>query len=136
MGIDRVADLSILPAGKSEAAIKDKDMKYYELNDIWQQFNIRFSVFDPFGQANDSLWLESPTLGKIDMKRSNKTTGWLESKYGKNVETWECTIKHANDFLNNEGEFFDNGLSFEYQYCRQRGRNVTKEREPFRLFEL
>ena len=93
-------------------------------------------MFDPFGQSEDSLWLESPTLGKIDMIRSNKTNGWLESKYGKNVETWECTIKHSNDFQNNEGEFLDNGMNFEYQYCRQRGLDITKEREPFRLFEL
>ena len=131
MGIDRIADLSILPE-KS----KGKEVRHYELNDVWQQFNVRFSVFDAFGDANDSLWLESPTLGKVDMKRSSKTTGWLESKYGKNVVVWECTIKQANDFLNTEGEFHDNGLSFEYQYCRQRGNEVTKEREPMRIFEL
>ena len=88
MGIDRIADLSILPE-KS----KDRDARHYEMNDVWQQFSIRFSVFDPFGDANDSLWLESPTVGKIDMKRSSKTSGWLESKYGKNIVTWECTIK-------------------------------------------
>ena len=93
MGIDRIADLTILPTGNTQVIIKDKDVKYYEMNDVWQQFNVRFSVFDPFGAANDTLWLDSPTLGKIDMKRSNKTNGWLESKYGKNVETWECTIK-------------------------------------------
>lgn len=131
MGIDRIADLSILPE-KS----KGKEARHYELNDVWQQFNVRFSVFDAFGDANDSLWLESPTLGKVDMKRSSKTTGWLESKYGKNVVVWECTIKQSNDFLNTEGEFHDNGLSFEYQYCRQRGKEVTKEREPMRVFEL
>lgn len=70
------------------------------------------------------------------MKRSNKTNGWLESKYGKNVETWECTVKHSNDFLNKEGEFLDNGKNFQYQYCRQRGAHVTIEREPMRVFEL
>jgi hypothetical protein len=91
MGIDRIADLSLLPVSH-EHILRDSDFKVYELNDVWQQFNIRFSVFDPFGEPGDSIWLQSPTLGKIDMHRSKKTTGWLESKYGKNVETWECTI--------------------------------------------
>lgn len=27
-------------------------------------------------------------------------------------------------------------MSFQYQYCRQRGYDVVKEREPFRVFEL
>jgi hypothetical protein len=35
MGIDRIADLSILPTGTTEVIIKDKDVKYYELNDVW-----------------------------------------------------------------------------------------------------
>jgi hypothetical protein len=30
----------------------------------------------------------------------------------------------------------DNGLNFQYQYCRQRGTQVTIEREPMRAFEL
>jgi hypothetical protein len=57
MGIDRIADLTILPTGNTQVIIKDKDIKYYELNDVWQQFNIRFSVFDPFGAPGDSFWL-------------------------------------------------------------------------------
>ena len=52
--------------------LRDKNARYYELNDVWQQFNIRFSVFDPFGSPEDHIWLESPTLGKIDMRRSKK----------------------------------------------------------------
>jgi hypothetical protein len=82
---------------------------------------VRFSVFDPFAQKDDVLWMESTTLGKVAMKKSSKTNGWLESKYGKKIETWECSMTMANDFRNTEGEFQDKGLNFNYQYCRQRG---------------
>ena len=110
-GVDRIADLTLLPVDmQQQTVIRDKSVKHYTVNDVWQQFAIKFSVFDPFGAKDDQLWFESTAHGKIEMTPT-RSSEWLVSKYGKNVVTWECTLKHANDFENNEGEFIgDSGL--------------------------
>ena len=124
-GIDRIADLSLLATSSpTQATLKDRSLKYYQLNDIWQEFKIKFSVFDAFATKGDSVWFESQIHGKIEMTPT-KSKKWIESKYGKDIMVWECTIKHSNDFENTEGEFtMDGGLGFEYQYLRERADTV------------
>jgi hypothetical protein len=49
-GIDRIADLKILPYTEAE-------YREVTLNDTWEQFKIRFTVFDAFYQAGDKISL-------------------------------------------------------------------------------
>ena len=49
-GIDRIADLRILPC-------KQAEYKEVTLTDTWEQFQIRFTVFDAFHKAGDKISL-------------------------------------------------------------------------------
>jgi hypothetical protein len=81
-GIDRIADLRILPEiSKSNASYikglsNDQttyygDIKHYEINDEWETFNVKFSVFYPIEDPNEEIYLSTDRAGEklIKMER-------------------------------------------------------------------
>lgn len=59
-GINRCTDLNLLPSAiKVMNGDLDKSFKYVELNDIWDEYKIKFTVFDPFVSLYDELWIET-----------------------------------------------------------------------------
>jgi hypothetical protein len=37
----------------------DKSYKHVELHDVWDEYKIRFTVFDPFVGLYDEVWVET-----------------------------------------------------------------------------
>lgn len=100
-GIDKIADLDL--------AEPDFDQIIY-LNDVWQQYHLKFTVFSYEGDEQMLLDFKHEKDGKIQtmqMKRSSRPDKWLYSKYGMNVIPWECHINLANHENSETGEFKD-----------------------------
>lgn len=89
-GIDRIADLSVLPesdetlqGGLAESPVYMNDFqkpKIVELKDLWEMIIIRFTVFTP---ADGDLDEEVILNNKMAMKRRNRPDAWMIYKYGK-----------------------------------------------------
>jgi hypothetical protein len=54
------------------------------LNDEWEHFTFRFSVFYPIDDPNEELNLSTDRVGEklIKMEKSFKEISWLQTKYG------------------------------------------------------
>jgi hypothetical protein len=69
------------------------------LNDEWEHFTFRFSVFYPIDDVNEELYLSTDRAGDklIKMEKTPRDIKWIYSKYGQNVRPYECFIKIKND---------------------------------------
>ena len=63
---------------------------------MWQEYNIRFTLYDPLYENGDQMFLvPNPGSGlqnSIEMQRTTYPEQWLTSKYGKPNQLWECII--------------------------------------------
>ena len=52
-GMDRLADVEVLPEINSRGGIQDVQYKVVQLNDIWESFKVNFSVYTPIEDLRD-----------------------------------------------------------------------------------
>ena len=69
------------------------------MNDEWEHFTFRFSVFYPIDDVNEELYLSIDKVGDklIKMEKTPKDITWIYPKYGQNVRPYECILKIKND---------------------------------------
>jgi hypothetical protein len=69
------------------------------MNDEWEHFTFRFSVFYPIDDVNEELYLSIDKVGDklIKMEKTLKDIKWIYPKYGQNVRPYECFLKIKND---------------------------------------
>jgi hypothetical protein len=73
-------------------------IKYVELNDEWESYMIRYTVFYPLDDPEDHLTMECDRTGMqvLKMERTKEPTDWMSSKYGQKMRPWECIVKIPN----------------------------------------
>jgi hypothetical protein len=130
----RVADLDVMGGYQNSNRIN--------MEDEWESFKIRFTVFHPIIHANQSIRISGNTseLGNwatnsspIVMRQSNKLSHWMVEKYGENVRPYEAIVSFKN-------KYFLSGKSFtlQYNYSLINGNrgNEEWERDPHRILEI
>ena len=121
-GINRIADLETLP---QEVPSAPNGPKHVFIHDVWEEYKIRFTVFDPLYERGDQMLL-IPGAGSglhatYPMQRVESPEEWLLSKYGKSVPLWECEIPLQNANGDAAGQFLENqNVAFTYTYAKKR----------------
>lgn len=69
------------------------------MNDEWEHFIFKFSVFYPIDDINEEIYLSTDKAGDklIKMEKTSREINWMHSKYGQNVRPYECSLKFKND---------------------------------------
>jgi hypothetical protein len=118
-GIDRIAELGLLPemdapvrkvvslggTGSSDLFIQKMDLKHVELNDEWETFMVRFTIFYPLDQKVEEMAFTSSRTGDepIIMMPTKSPEAWKKTKYGQHMRPFECIIKLPNNISGDEG---------------------------------
>ena len=105
-------------------------LKTFVLNDEWEVFTLKLSVFQPFNQDNFDMKVEG-SRQEIDgqtMKKNLLPIDYLPEKYGTKVKPYELSIK-LKQGGENKIEYFYSLKSFEKE-------TTVTEREPFRLLDI
>ena len=129
-GINRIADLETLP---HELPSTPNAPKHVFVHDVWEEYKIRFTIFDPLYEKGDQMML-IPEAGSglsstYPMHRIESPEEWLLSKYGKPVPLWECEIPLENQNGDAEGQFLKNqNIAFMYTYAKKRKNGTVQER--------
>lgn len=143
-GLDRVADLKILPEIKSPK--EDNVIKNVELVDTWEKFKLKLSVFYPQQDQIDVISVRGscPELGgwnaikdedildsnKIKMNQPGKYEIYYQEKYGKDARPWELNMTLLNeDWKQTLIKGLDN-IKYQYQTHNQ------VERLPCRVMAI
>lgn len=75
-----------------------KKQKVAEINDEWESFYVRFTVFNPSLDNDEEMYIcgSKEELGSwenaIKMSKSLQKYDWFEKKYGEFVRPYECEI--------------------------------------------
>lgn len=117
-----------------------KKTKIAEINDEWETFYVRFTVFQPSQNDHEQMLIcgSKEELGSwehpITMTRSHQKVDWFDKKYGEFVRPYECEIK----FRNEKTDKINKAFRFDYEYRIERGlrQNLTIERDPNRFIEI
>jgi hypothetical protein len=89
----RVADMDVMSGYQNSNRIN--------MEDEWETFKVRFTVFHPIIHANQQLRIHgnTPELGNwstnsspIIMSQSNRLNHWMSEKYGENVRPYEAIV--------------------------------------------
>lgn len=162
-GVDRIAELRLLEKidqpsyARGMPQYKQGDAPFYaqskqvsgitgsqnrvELKDEWQSFLVRFSIYFPFDERNEEVFIEIDRLGTqpLKLQRAQSEYDWMGIKYGERMRPWECIVKLANDVSGDEGMFSaEHRCDINYKYLtknRQTGQ-IVQEREPNRTIVL
>lgn len=107
-GINRIADLETLPSQDTGTSLKQSGQpKLIYIHDVWETYNIRFTLFDPLYEHGDMMFMvPNPGSGlnsTIQMERTRYEEEWLTAKYGKPVQLWQCVIPLTNEHGDSEG---------------------------------
>ena len=125
-GMDRLAELRLLPEIKSEGACVDHhhthahdhhsgyNTKKVELNDEWETFKMTFQVFHPndvtmrLSGSRAELGEWEKGTGQHVCHRPNNAHKWMINQYGTHMKPFEKTVKmhHSRQTTINEGIFF------------------------------
>ena len=100
------------------------------MNDEWEVFTLKLSVFQPFNQDNFDMKLEGsrPEIDGQTMKKNLLPIDYLPEKYGCKVRPYELSLK-LKQGGENKIEYFYSLKSFEKE-------TTVSEREPFRLLDI
>ena len=110
-GIDRIADFEIEQDPTLREAAGLEKVNFFQsstfghqngknesvsLNDEWEILYLKFSIFTGENDDAKEMFLDLKMQQGDQLKKMSKIprgkTGWMKSKYGKNVVPWECTI--------------------------------------------
>ena len=109
-GIDRLADLDILPESEVKS---DNEIKRLLIENVWEKILIKFTLYSPEDSSTDeTLWLIQ-NGNKIPMTRTAREQGWLLDTYGEHVTPWECSLLISNA---DKSIFGKKNLSITYSY--------------------
>jgi len=117
-------------------------IKYVELNDEWESYMIRYTVFYPMDDSEDYLTMESDRTGMqvLKMERTKEPSDWMQSKYGQQMRPWECIVKIPNTVSGDCGQFeegsYDKNLFYSFSKKNNKRAEVVMEREPKRMIDL
>ena len=115
-GIDRIADLELLPdltkktsdfVKKQQQMLVEKvqhlenkihlvnQIKNVVINDEWETYSINFTVFQPFEDNIFDMRLEGnrEELDLKVMKKAEKVSDWMDFKYGQKIKPYDITVK-------------------------------------------
>ena len=153
-GVNRIADLDALPEVTDKVALKNmielipkefstSKIKHCQFDDRWEEYIIRFTVFDPLYQPGDEMLLvpnAMTAMQTIRMERMKVPTEWLTSKYGAPVPLWQCELPMKNAHGDSEGQYLQShNVALQYSYVKKgkggRSREVV-ERQPERALLL
>lgn len=169
-GVNRIADLDALPEVKDFKDIemanstpnmaknnlnlnqqklmlpdeyKNKQVKHCQFKDLWEQYVVRFSIFDPLYQKGDEMYLQPSSLSGMDsirMQRASTSENWLTAKYGKPIQIWHCDVSMKNMNGDSEGQYLQgSNVCFQYSYVKRTAgqfNNSVTERQPERCIYL
>jgi len=149
-GVDRIADLEVLPNLEFseygqlnlQGKYKGREVKNVEINDDWENFIVKFSVSHPVDESGDQLSLEGNVsfLKNISMARPTLGKDWMPIKYGKGQYPWECEVLFPNEDGSNHGQWKESSEmnKIEYSFVKKNAyTNINqKEREPKRTFQI
>ena len=77
-GIQRVADLTLLQdKGSFELDMTTKTQNSVEINDMWQAFQIQFTIFHPMLSSNQTVKIHGFDKGSIQMKKVLMNSPWM-----------------------------------------------------------
>lgn len=79
-----VAKAGIYRADESKLPKTKLSIKYVELNDEWESYMIRYTVFYPMDDPEDTLTMECDRTGMqvLKMEKTKEPSDWMMSKYG------------------------------------------------------
>lgn len=137
-GCNRIADLDALPEmpkvsttpsmmiklqdEKTDAKVQSA--KHVAMADEWEQYKVRFTLFDPLYLQGDEMWMKPNPLSQLEamrMQRANKPELWLGAKYGQPLDVWECFIDLKNMNGDSDGQYQAGcNMGFGYSYVKSR----------------
>ena len=102
-GIDRWCQCGLLPADTGSTSA----LKKIHLDDEWEKFTVKFTVFHPIDTPNDRLQVQAddPVDGPqtVDLVKSDQPVQWMDHKYGQLVRPWTGTLKLSNTVSGKDG---------------------------------
>lgn len=104
-GVDRVADLEILPDMRNGRLYNCPTELFYDmeckhpgspttkicvLNEIWEKLTVSFMVYHPSEDHNDELLFDCPRVNarNMMMHRMPREFEWMNPKYGQMMRPW------------------------------------------------
>ena len=150
-GVDRVADLEILPEETGPAAgvsydVKAKNyqsesalarVKRVQLADEFEKYSVHFSVMNPKDAGTDEMIMEENSEEIVDqyLEKNPLKKAWMGVKYGEDVRPWRCQVRLNNTEGSNTGQWkpaAENVLRYRYGKKGSDFPSVCWEREPAR----
>ena len=150
-GVDRVADLEILPeeTASTGAISYDVNAKNYQserafdrikrvqLADVFEEYSVHFSVMNPKDAGTDEMVMEENSEEIVDqyLEKNPLKKGWMTVKYGEDVRPWRCQVRLKNTEGSNTGQWkpaAENVLRYRYGKKGSDFPSVCWEREPTR----
>lgn len=154
-GMNRIADLEMLAsstAKTNEFLVQQQKMmkerlskmqhdinidqnqsKSAVINDEWESYQIKFSVYQPLeGQYDMMLEGNKAQLERVVMVQSAQPKEWLMNKYGKKVRPYEVTVRMNQEELVSQKD----KIYYSYSLKNFEQNDVIYEREPNRILEI
>lgn len=94
-----------------DAISANSKVRHCQFDDRWEEYKIRFTLYDPLYEAGDSMVLVPSSMSfsdSIKMERLNTPNQWLLSKYGGPVALWECEMSMKNMHGDSKGQYLNN----------------------------
>lgn len=154
-GVDRVADLEILPEETSPSAAISYDVKAQnyqseraydrikrvQLHDEFEKYSVHFSVMNPKDAGTDEMIMEENSEEIVDqyLEKNPQKKEWMAVKYGEDVRPWRCQVRLNNTEGSNTGQWkpaAENVLRYRYGKKGSDYPSVCWEREPARSVQI
>lgn len=104
-GVDRVADLEILPDMKNGRLYSCPTELFYDMetrvwrppstkiitfNECWEKLTVSFMVYHPSEDNHDELLFDCPRVGarNLMMTKMPREFAWMDPKYGQMMRPW------------------------------------------------
>ena len=110
--------------------LNNSGSKLVVLNDEWETFTLKLTVFQPLNHENFDMKVEGnrEELDGIVMKKNMQPIDYMPHKYGQKVRPYEISIKMRQS-TENRIEYFYSLKPFDKK-------TVVTEREPSRTLEI
>lgn len=147
-GVDRIADLAILePIDRVpgtnrvvQRMVGTKHLRSVEIEDVWEEFTVEFSVNHPSKDLQDVMMLDGNIhdIDLLEMRRVSQPEDWMPVKYGDQIQPWKVEVQMKNNESGDDGKWkpWTNTNLIHYNYVlKNKPKNVhINEREPERKF--
>ena len=118
-----------------------------QLDDTWEKFKVRFTIFYPITQQGDKLKVvtethrnmleQGPPPTVIDLHRAPQSMKWMNHKYGQDMHPWVGYMMLPNVVSGNDGQFEEihkdaSKWYYTYQKKNDHKSEIVLERLPMR----